>query len=123
MLTDFLYPRFMDIRLSDKYRAIVVLVLFFLLFLFNITFTNYLSSQRATLNFLNKRKENLLLQQKSLQEDVYKQVREVVNQDNKGYIKVSGSNLVKPQDILKKTEEPPKTNLDTVTDEVMVANR
>jgi hypothetical protein len=123
MLTDFLYPRFMDIRLSDKYRAIVVLVVFFLLFLFNITFTNYLSSQRATLNFLNKRKENLLLQQKSLQEDVYKQVREVVNQDNKGYIKVSGSNLVKPQDILKKTEEPPKTNLDTVTDEVMVANR
>jgi len=123
MLTDFLYPRFMDIRLSDKYRAIVVLVVFFLLFLFNITFTNYLSSQRATLNFLNKRKENLLLQQKSLQEDVYKQVREVVNQDNKGYIKVSGSNLVKPQDILKKTEEPPKTNLDTITDEVMVANR
>jgi len=123
MLTDFLCFRFMDIRLSDKYRAIVVLVLFFLLFLFNITFTNYLSSQRATLNFLNKRKENLLLQQKSLQEDVYKQVREVVNQDNKGYIKVSGSNLVKPQDILKKTEEPPKTNLDTVTDEVMVANR
>jgi len=123
MLTDFLCFRFMDIRLSDKYRAIVVLVLFFLLFLFNITFTNYLSSQRATLNFLNKRKENLLLQQKSLQEDVYKQVREVVNQDNKGYIKVSGSNLVKPQDILKKTEEPPKTNLDTITDEVMVANR
>lgn len=123
MLTDFLCFRFMDIRLSDKYRAIVVLVVFFLLFLFNITFTNYLSSQRATLNFLNKRKENLLLQQKSLQEDVYKQVREVVNQDNKGYIKVSGSNLVKPQDILKKTEEPPKTNLDTVTDEVMVANR
>jgi len=123
MLTDFLCFRFMDIRLSDRYRAIVVLVVFFLLFLFNITFTNYLSSQRATLNFLNKRKENLLLQQKSLQEDVYKQVREVVNQDNKGYIKVSGSNLVKPQDILKKTEEPPKTNLDTVTDEVMVANR
>jgi hypothetical protein len=113
----------MDIRLSDRYRAIIVLVVFFLLFLFNITFTNYLSSQRAALNFLNKRKENLLLQQKSLQEDVYKQVREVVNQDNKGYIKVSGSNLVKPQDILKKTEEPPKTNLDTVTDEVMVANR
>jgi len=123
MLTDFLCFSFMDIRLSDKYRAIVVLVVFFLLFLFNITFTNYLSSQRAALNFLNKRKENLLLQQKSLQEDVYKQVREVVNQDNKGYIKVSGSNLVKPQDILKKTEEPPKTNLDTVTDEVMVANR
>jgi len=123
MLTDFLCFRFMDIRLSDRYRAIIVLVVFFLLFLFNITFTNYLSSQRATLNFLNKRKENLLLQQKSLQEDVYKQVREVVNQDNKGYIKVSGSNLVKPQDILKKTEEPPKTNLDTVTDEVMVANR
>jgi len=123
MLTDFLCLRFMDIRLSDRYRAIIVLVVFFLLFLFNITFTNYLSSQRATLNFLNKRKENLLLQQKSLQEDVYKQVREVVNQDNKGYIKVSGSNLVKPQDILKKTEEPPKTNLDTVTDEVMVANR
>jgi hypothetical protein len=113
----------MDIRLSDRYRAIIVLVVFFLLFLFNITFTNYLSSQRATLNFLNKRKENLLLQQKSLQEDVYKQVREVVNQDNKGYIKVSGSNLVKPQDILKKTGEPPKTNLDTITDEVTVANR
>jgi len=123
MLTDFLCLRFMDIRLSDKYRAIIVLVVFFLLFLFNITFTNYLSSQRATLNFLNKRKENLLLQQKSLQEDVYKQVREVVNQDNKGYIKVSGSNLVKPQDILKKTEEPPKTSLDTITDEVTVANR
>jgi len=123
MLTDFLCFRFMDIRLSDRYRAIIVLVVFFLLFLFNITFTNYLSSQRATLNFLNKRKENLLLQQKSLQEDVYKQVREVVNQDNKGYIKVSGSNLVKPQDILKKTEEPPKTNLDTITDEVTVANR
>jgi len=123
VLTDFLYLRFMDIRLSDRYRAIIVLVVFFLLFLFNITFTNYLSSQRATLNFLNKRKENLLLQQKSLQEDVYKQVREVVNQDNKGYIKVSGSNLVKPQDILKKTEEPPKTNLDTITDEVTVANR
>jgi len=123
MLTDFLCLRVMDIRLSDKYRAIIVLVVFFLLFLFNITFTNYLSSQRATLNFLNKRKENLLLQQKSLQEDVYKRVREVVNQDNKGYIKVSGSNLVKPQDILKKTEEPAKTNLDTVTDEVTVANR
>jgi len=123
MLTDFLCLRVMDIRLSDKYLAIIVLVVFFLLFLFNITFTNYLSSQRATLNFLNKRKENLLLQQKSLQEDVYKRVREVVNQDNKGYIKVSGSNLVKPQDILKKTEEPAKTNLDTVTDEVTVANR
>ncbi len=123
MLADFLCFRFMDIRLSDRYRAIIVLVVFFLLFLFNITFTNYLSSQRATLNFLNKRKENLLLQQKSLQEDVYKRVREAVNQDNKGYIKVSGSNLVKPQDILKKTEEPPKTNLDTITDEVTVVNR
>ncbi len=113
----------MSIVLSNRYRVLVVSVIFFLFFLFTITFANYLSSQRVTLNFLNKRKENLLLQQKSLQEDVYKQVREEVNQDTKGYIKVSGSNLIKPQDILKKTEETTKTNLDMITDEVLVANR
>jgi len=113
----------MSIVLSNRYKVLIVSVIFFLFFLFTITFANYLSSQRATLNLLNKRKENLLLQQKSLQEDVYKQVREAVNQDTKGYVKVSGSNLIKPQDILKKTEEPSKPSSDLITDEVTVVNR
>ncbi len=113
----------MSIVLSNRYRVLIVSVIFFLFFLFTITFANYLSSQRATLNLLNKRKENLLLQQKGLQEDVYKQVREAVNQDTKGYVKISGSNLIKPQDILKKTEESPKASSDVITDEVTVVNR
>jgi len=88
-------------KLTPSVKLIILGIIFFLLFLNLITFTNFVASQRNVNDSLVKQIDSLTIQKKSLEEDVSKQSREEISVKNnqQSFVKINFSEILRPADV------------------------